>query len=83
MPATQDQMNFRVDKDLKQRFIDRAREKGTSASELFVDYMKQYLGEAPIQTSGADVEALINERIDVRLAEFEQRMGERLGKAAA
>lgn len=75
------QLNIRCPADLKTRFIKAAKENGTSASDLIIDFMQRYLGEAPVESLDADVKSLIDRRIDQRLAEIEERIGKRLGKS--
>lgn len=69
-----EQFNFRVDNELKKNFIEKAKENGTTASELLVAFMQQYLGIEPkkplVAVNAAD--------IDARLAELEQRLSKRI-----
>lgn len=78
-----EQFNFRVETELKRAFIEKARENGTTASELLVSFMQEYLGIEPIKP----VQAIIPNDIDNRLSELEQRLSARIealeGKLAA
>lgn len=42
-----EQFNFRVSDEIKKAFIEKARENGTSATELLVDFMCRYAGLQP------------------------------------
>lgn len=46
MSYTGDQLNIRVDKDIKKAFIEKAKENGTTATDLLTSFMKEYLGLA-------------------------------------
>lgn len=82
--SNKNQLNIRCPADLKTRFIEAAKENGTSASELIIDFMRQYLGEVSAERLEIDVKTLIDKRIDERLAEFEERLGrQRVGKRKA
>jgi len=73
MPASSEQFNFRVDSELKEAFIKRARENGTTASELLVGFMESYLGiesKKPIMLASTEV--------DTRLSELEERLVARI-----
>jgi predicted HicB family RNase H-like nuclease len=37
------QLNIRIDDDLKEAFIKKAKENNSSATELLIEYMKYYL----------------------------------------
>jgi predicted HicB family RNase H-like nuclease len=69
-----EQFNFRVETELKKAFIERARENGTTASELLVGFMQQYLGIEPKKP----VQAVMATDIDNRLSELEQRLSARI-----
>ena len=77
-----DQLNIRVDKDLKTEFIKRAKENDTTATDLLVAFIKQYLGiESKSPTDTIDVEAIekeLSKRLDNRIAELEQRLDSRI-----
>lgn len=78
----QHQLNIRVEKELKTAFIQKAKENDTTATDLLVDFMRQYLGiETKQPTTSIDVEVIekkLSERLDSRIAELEQRLSERL-----
>jgi hypothetical protein len=84
MPASSEQFNFRVDSELKEAFIKKARENGTTASELLVGFMQQYLGiesrspVAVVDSSG------IEQRLYDRLSGLiDERIAQALEKSAA
>ncbi|MEW5861430.1 MAG: hypothetical protein AB1861_29300 [Cyanobacteriota bacterium] len=84
MPASSEQFNFRVDSELKEAFIKKARENGTTASELLVGFMQQYLGiesrspVAVVDSSG------IEQRLYERLSGLiDERIAQALEKSAA
>ncbi len=84
MPASSEQFNFRVDSELKEAFIKKARENGTTASELLVGFMQQYLGiesrspVAVVDSSG------IEQRLYERLSRLiDERIAQALEKSAA
>jgi antitoxin component of RelBE/YafQ-DinJ toxin-antitoxin module len=68
--ANTPQLNIRVSLELKEAFIQKAKENGTTATDLIVGFMEQYLG---IQ-SKKPVQAIIPNDIDNRLSELEQRL---------
>lgn len=70
-----EQFNFRVETELKKAFIEKARENGTTASELLVNFMQQYLG---IEPKKPVVMTLASTEIDSRLSELEKRLSERI-----
>lgn len=69
-----EQFNFRVDTELKRAFIEKARENGTTASELLTRYMESYLGIEPRKP----VAGLPSSEVDSRLSELEQRLVARI-----
>ncbi len=69
-----DQLNIRVDKEIKKAFIEKAKENGTTATDLLVNYMKEYLGLA----SGGSSEEIGDLR--QRLLKLEQLV---MGESAA
>ncbi len=80
--ANTPQLNIRVSLELKEAFIQKAKENGTTATDLIVGFMEQYLG---IQ-SKKPVQAMIPTDIDNRLSELEQRLsalegGQQRGKS--
>ncbi len=81
--ANTPQLNIRVPLELKEAFIQKAKEDGTTATDLIVSFMQQYLGIEPKKVR-AGVSAA---QIDTRLSELEQRLSERIealeGKLAA
>jgi hypothetical protein len=76
------QLNIRVSPDLKEAFIQKAKENGTTATDLIVGFMEQYLGIEPKKS----VQTIISTDIDNRLSELEQRLsalegGQQRGKS--
>ncbi len=69
-----EQFNFRVETELKKAFLEKARENGTTASELLVEFMQRYLGISPKHP----VAAVNTAEIDNRLAQIEERLSERI-----
>lgn len=68
------QLNIRVDDELKRAFIDKAKVDNTTATDLLVSFMRQYLGLETHQNSDidpAEIEATIIKRLDIRLADSE------------
>lgn len=75
------QLNIRVDDELKRAFIDKAKVDNTTATDLLVGFMRQYLGLETHPNSAinsAEIEATIIKRLDIRLAEKEATLTERL-----
>lgn len=72
--ANTPQLNIRVPLELKEAFIQKAKEDGTTATDLLVGFMQQYLGIEPKKPLVA-VNAV---DIDTRLSELEQRLSERI-----
>ena len=68
--ATTPQLNLRVPAELKEAFIRKAKEDGTTATDLIVGFMQQYLG---IQTT-KPVLGLATPEVDNRLSELERRL---------
>lgn len=64
------QLNIRIDDELKEAFIKKAKENNTSATELLIEYMKQYLA-APQKSESQKIEEL-----ERRLVKVEQVLGE-------
>lgn len=64
------QLNIRIDDELKEAFIKKAREHNTSATELIIEYMKQYL-KTPHKNESQKIEEL-----EKRLVKVEQVLGE-------
>jgi len=72
--ANTPQLNIRVPVELKEAFIQKAKEDGTTATDLIVGFMQQYLGIEPKKP-----QAGVNPtEIDTRLSELEQRLSERI-----
>lgn len=73
MARDSNQLNIRVEEEIKKEFIAKAKEEGTTATELLVNYMKQYLGK---HNKSAEDELLpkLEEKIEQRLASFEQEI---------
>lgn len=72
--ANTPQLNIRVPVELKEAFIQKAKEDGTTATDLIVGFMQQYLG---IETKKPVVGVNAVE-IDTRLSELEQRLSDRI-----
>ena len=72
--ASTSQLNIRVALELKEAFIQKAKEDGTTATDLIVGFMQQYLGIEP-NNPIAGVNAV---DIDIRLSELEQRLSARI-----
>lgn len=72
MPRDSNQLNIRVDEDIKKAFISKAKEKNTSATELLVSFMKKYLG---VEEEGID-----DERLERRLNELRNEFHQELAK---
>ena len=64
------QLNIRIDDDLKEAFIKKAKENNTSATELLIEYMKYYLA-SPQKGEFHKIEEL-----ERRLVLVEQALGE-------
>lgn len=85
MSSSDNQLNIRVDAELKRAFIDRAKAERTTATELLVGFMKQYLGIQSARSTAIDTAAIerdLQERLNTclakRLVEIETSLGERL-----
>lgn len=75
------QLNIRVDDELKRAFIDRAKVDNTTATDLLVGFMRQYLGLETHQNLAidpAEIEANIIKRLDNHLADRETSLIKRL-----
>lgn len=75
------QLNIRVDDELKRAFIDKAKADNTTATDLLVGFMRQYLGletHSHSAIDSAEIEATIIKRLDNHLAEKEATLTERL-----
>ncbi len=72
--ANTPQLNIRVPLELKEAFIQKAKEDGTTATDLIVGFMQQYLGIE----SGKPVQVAVPTDIDTRLSELEQRLAARI-----
>jgi hypothetical protein len=70
-----DQLNIRVSKEVKKAFIQKAKENHTSATELLVRYMEEYLGLKKAGLSEAKAEiAELKLRIERQENEFSARI---------
>lgn len=81
MSNDNNQLNIRMDADLKRAFIAKAKADGTSATELLIDFMRRYLGLESTRPTAIDptaIENTLQERLDTRLVEIEQRLSERI-----
>ncbi len=72
--ANTPQLNIRVDQELKEAFIAKAKEDGTTATDLIVGFMQQYLGIQPKKMRAG----LASPEIDTRLADLEERLSARI-----
>ena len=72
--ANTPQLNIRVPLELKEAFIQKAKGDGTTATDLIVGFMQQYLG---IESRSPGKVAIPTD-IDSRLSELEQRLSERI-----
>ena len=84
------QLNIRVDDELKRAFIDKAKVDNTTATDLLVGFMRQYLGLETHPNSAidtAEIEATIIKRLDTRLADNQainqQRIDTRISEIEA
>jgi len=68
--ANTPQLNIRVPLGLKEVFIQKAKEDGTTATDLIVGFMQQYLGIEPDKPV-AGVNAV---EVDTRLSKLEKRI---------
>ena len=69
--ANTPQLNIRVSVELKEAFIQKAKENGTTATDLIVGFMQQYLGIQPKKPVAVAA-------IDSRLDELERRLEARI-----
>jgi predicted HicB family RNase H-like nuclease len=72
--ANTPQLNIRVDQELKEAFIAKAKEDGTTATDLIIGFMQQYLGIEPKRP----IAGVNTVEIDTRLSELEQRLSDRI-----
>jgi predicted nucleic acid-binding Zn-ribbon protein len=72
--ANTPQLNIRVPVELKEAFIQKAKEDGTTATDLIVGFMQQYLGIE----SKSKLASVNTAEIDTRLSELEQRLSDRI-----
>jgi hypothetical protein len=72
--ANTPQLNIRVPVELKEAFIQKAKEDGTTATDLIVGFMQQYLGIEPKKPDAG----LASAEIDSRLCELEERLAARI-----
>jgi hypothetical protein len=72
--ANTPQLNIRVPLELKEAFIEKAKQDGTTATDLIVGFMQQYLGIEPKKPVGT-VNAT---EIENRLSELEERLSARI-----
>lgn len=69
------QLNIRMDGELKEAFIKKAKENGTTVTDLIVAYAKEYLGIVETQKSNNEISDLRQ-----RLIQLEQMV---MGESAA
>ncbi|MHC5825571.1 MAG: hypothetical protein ACYT04_59400 [Nostoc sp.] len=67
------QLNIRVEEEIKKEFIQKAKADGTSATELLVTYMKRYLGKQP-KSNEEELLPKLEEMLEERFASFEKDM---------
>jgi predicted HicB family RNase H-like nuclease len=72
--ANTPQLNIRVPLELKEAFIQKAKDDGTTATDLIVSFMQQYLGIEPKRP----IAGVNTVEIDTRLSELEQRLSDRI-----
>jgi predicted nucleic acid-binding Zn-ribbon protein len=70
-----DQLNIRVDRELKDAFIQKAKRNRTSATELIISYMEEYLG---MRNPGSSLEAEV-QAIKARQEKIEELLQKSLG----
>lgn len=73
------QMNFRISEEKKEAFLKKAKENGTSASRLLLEFIDNYLG---ILHQKDDEIASIKRKV-AELEEFKERTEKILGELAA
>ena len=83
------QFNIRIDSDLKERFLEKAKQEGFTGSDLIVRWVKTYLGEMP-ETSLPAATQYLDERVGeveselrARIEELENNFESRFEKARA
>jgi predicted HicB family RNase H-like nuclease len=74
--ANTPQLNIRVEQELKEAFIAKAKENGTTATELLIGFMQQYLGIEPKKP----VAGIASLEVDSRLADLEERLSKRIAE---
>jgi uncharacterized coiled-coil protein SlyX len=72
--ANTPQLNIRVAPDLKEAFIEKAKENDTTATDLLIGFMQSYLGIEPKKP----VQAIAHTDVDNRLDELENRLDSRI-----
>ncbi|AFY43646.1 hypothetical protein [Nostoc sp. PCC 7107] len=73
------QMNFRIPEDKKEAFIKKAKENGTSASRLLLEFIDSYLGLLPRRDDEIDK---LSKKV-AELEDFRDRTEKILGELAA
>lgn len=73
------QMNFRIPEEKKEAFLKKAKDSGTSASRLLLEFIDNYLGISP----KSDEEIASIKRKVAELEEFKERTEKILGELAA
>jgi seryl-tRNA synthetase len=70
------QLNIRVAAELKEAFIQKAKEDGTTATDLIVGFMKQYL---EIESVNTTLVAVVDSgAIQTQISELEKRLSDRM-----
>jgi hypothetical protein len=84
--ANTPQLNIRVSVELKEAFIQKAKEDGTTATDLIVGFMQQYLGIEPKKpVAVAAIDSRLDElerRLEARIAALEEQQRGKFKKAA-
>lgn len=73
------QMNFRIPEEKKIAFLKKAKENGTSASRVLLEFIDNYLGLSPTNENDLDT---IKRKV-AELEEFKERTEKILGELAA
>ena len=82
------QFNIRLDSKLKEDFLAKAKSEGKTGSDLIVTWIAKYVrGEEDAQPLPDNVYTVIDERVDSRVEQLQERLlaelEARLGKRAA
>lgn len=80
--ANTPQLNIRVPIELKEAFIEKAKENGTTATELIIGFMQQYLG-IESDRPNASIAVVDSGAIQTQILELEQRLAARIAALEA